>query len=301
MIDLIILYAISAGLFTFGKQAVINTSPFFLSATRLIPSGLLFLAWAYFIEKKSNDKLTQNSLLLLIANILITSLIDGIRFVSLEDIPSAYGALISALAPFIAAFIAYFFFKEVFPPKKILALFLGFFGVLPLIIENISRTTTVQGSLIHLLIGYSTMFLSVLGYVISTFIFKKLIENGYSVVFLLGASTFFGGITSLVISLVTEPWSPVPLTNGPVVIPIIIFLLVTHGLIGQPLGAYLIKKYPVTLVAFASLMTPVTSALFEYFFYKEPIGYTFVFSLIVLGIAFYLFYGEEVQQKAITR
>jgi drug/metabolite transporter (DMT)-like permease len=100
MIDLIILYVISAGLFTFGKQAVMHTSSFFLSATRLIPSGVIFLAWAYFTEKKQSFILKGNAFVLLLLNGFFFYVMDGTRFISLEQIASSYAALISAVAPY---------------------------------------------------------------------------------------------------------------------------------------------------------------------------------------------------------
>ena len=299
MFDLIILYVISAGLFTFGKQALINTSPFFLSAVRLIPSGLLFIAWAYFTGGKGECSLKKGTLSLFVGSAVLYSVMDAFRFIGLQQIPSSYAALLSALAPFIAALVAYFFFKESFSTKKIAALFLGFFGVLPLIIESISQTSTTGFSTMQLLGGYMNTILSVTTYVLSTFVFKKLLDHKYPISLILGITIFFGGIISLIVSLISENWNPIPVENIPVVAPLIVFIFITHNIIAQPLLGYLIKKYPVTLIAFASLVTPITSALLEYFLYGQPIGFVFVFSLIALIVAFRLFFNEENREKAL--
>jgi drug/metabolite transporter (DMT)-like permease len=298
MFDLIMLCAISAGVFTFGKQALMNTAPCFLSAVRLIPAGLIFLLWSYIFDSKKQFSSLPNALPLFTASAFIYSLMDVSRFVSLKQISSSYGALISALAPFVAALIAYCFFKEVFSLKKVGALFLGFFGVLPLIVENISSVGP-QDSMFPLLIGYTSMLLSVASYVVSTFIFKKLLDKNYSIAFVLGITLFFGGLLSLIASLCTETWNPVPLQNSEIAVPIIFLVFVTHGLIAQPLYGYIVKKYPVTLIAFSSLVTPLISALLDYFLYGQKIGYIFVFSLLTLMIAFYIFFNEEKQEKAL--
>lgn len=296
MFDLIAMYVIMAGLFTFGKQALLHGSPFFLTALRYIPSGLIFLVGAYYINKR--EWVYKPDCLPLFSGIAFFYFtMDALRLVSLQRIPSCHAALISALSPLVAALIAYWFFREKFPFKKIAALCLGFCGVLPLIIENVSHTT-ITCSLWHLLGGYAAMFISVLSAVIATFIFKKLITH-YSVFFILGITLFFGGILSLLVSLFSEIWNPIPLSEIATVAPIIIFIFITHNLIAQPLYGYLVKKYPVTLITFATLITPVTSAFLGYFLYEQAIGFAFVFSLITLMVAFFLFYHEEKKEGLI--
>ena len=296
MFDLIIMYVIMAGLFTFGKQALLHSSPFFLTAVRYIPSGLIFLAGAYWFNKKE-FVFKPNCLSLFTGISFFYFLMDALRFVSLKQIPSSHAALVSALSPFVAALIACWFFKEKFPLKKTIALCLGFFGVLPLIIENVSHSD-INCSISHLLGGYVAMLISVISAVVATFIFKRLIKH-YSVSLILGMTLFFGGVMSLVVSLISENWNPVPLEHIAVVAPIILFIFITHNLIAQPLYGYLVKKYPVTLITFATLVTPLTSAALGYFLYGQAIGFTFVFSLFTLMGAFFLFYHEEKKEGLI--
>ncbi len=296
MFDLIIMYVIMAGVFTFGKQALLYSSPFFFTAIRYIPSGLIFIAGAYYANKKEFI-FKRNCVFLFISMAFFYFLMDALRCVSLQHIPSSHAALISALSPFVAASIAYGFFKEKFPFKKLFALCLGFLGVLPLIIENVSRSN-VNCSVFHLLGGYAAMLISVLSAVVGTFIFKRLVAH-YSVSFVLGIALVFGGIMSLVVSLISEVWNPLPIQNVALVAPILLFIFITHNLIAQPLYGYLVKKYPVTLITFATLITPLTSAVLGYFLYAQAIGYTFIFSLITLIVSFFLFYHEEKKEGLI--
>ena len=293
MFDLLIMYVIMAGVFTFGKQALLHSSPFFFTAIRYIPSGLIFVAAAYFSNKKE-FVLKRNPLPLFVGIAFLYFIMDAFRCVSLQHIPSSHAALISALSPFVAALIACWFFKEKFLFKKTFALCLGFFGVLPLIIGNISHAD-VMCSLWHLLGGYAAMFISVLSAVVATFIFKKLILH-YSISLILGVTLFFGGIMSFIVSLVSENWNPIPMTNIALIAPYLLFIFISHNLIAQPLYGHLVKKYPVTLITFSTLVTPLTSALLGYFLYGQVIGYIFIFSLITLMVAFFLFYQEEVKE-----
>ncbi len=286
-----------AGVYTFGKQALLYSDPFFLTAVRYIPSGLVFIAGAYVLNKKE-FVFKKNALPLFIGISFFYFLMDALRLVSLKHIPSSHAALMSVLSPFVAALIASSFFKEKFPFKKYFALCLGFFGVLPLIIETISHNNSLHFSCHDLITGYVAMFISVITAVVATFIFKKLLSF-YSVYLILGVAVFFGGIMSLIVSLVSETWHPIPVENFAFIAPYIVFIFITHNLIAQPLYGYLVKKYPVTLVTFATLITPVTSAALGYLLYGQAIGSVFFFSLITLMIAFILFYQEEVKEGLI--
>lgn len=295
--DLIIMYVIMAGVYTFGKQALLYSDPFFLTAVRYIPSGLIFIASAYFLNKKEFI-FKPKTVHLFIGISFFYFLMDALRLVSLKHIPSSHAALMSVLSPFIAALIAFGFFKERFPLKKCFALCLGFFGVLPLIIESILHTKGTF-SFYSLLSGYLAMFMSVVSAVVGTFIYKRLLHF-YSIYLILGIAVFFGGLISLAISLTSETWNPIPVENVTLIAPFIIFIFITHNLIAQPLYGYLVKKYPVTLVTFATLVTPVTSAALGYFLYGQAIGFTFFFSLVTLMIAFFLFYQEEEKEGLIS-
>lgn len=296
MFDLIIMYVIMAGVYTFGKQALIYSDPFFLTAVRYIPSGLIFIAGAYFLNKKE-FVLKPKTVPLFIGISFFYFLMDALRLVSLKQIPSSHAALMSVLSPFVAALIAFSFFKEKFPLKKCFALCLGFFGVLPLIIENIVHSGGSY-SPYSLVSGYLAMLMSVIAAVVATFIYKRLLAF-YSLYLILGVAVFFGGIMSLAISLVSENWNPVPVENAILIAPVILFIFITHNLIAQPLYGYLVKKYPVTLVTFATLITPLTSAALGYFLYGQAIGCIFFFSLITLMVAFFLFYQEEEKEGLI--
>ena len=294
--DLIIMYVIMAGAYTFGKQALVYSDPFFFTAVRYIPSGIIFITGAYFLNKKE-FVFKPKTMSLFIGMSFFYFLMDALRCVSLKHIPSSHAALMSVLSPFIAALIAFCFFKEKFPLKKCFALVLGFFGVLPLIIESISNSTD-GFSCYNLLSGYVTMFMSTVSAVLVAFLYKRLLAS-YSVYFILGIGVFFGGLMSLAISLLIETWNPVPIENIALVAPTILFVFITHNLIAQPLYGYLLKKYPVTLVTFSTLITPVTSAALSYFIYGQVIGCTFFFSLITLMVAFFLFYHEEKKEGLI--
>ncbi len=300
MLDLLIMYVIMAGVFTFGKQAVLNSSPFFLTAVRYIPAGLIFMAGTYFFARKKFY--LSSRLLPAIAGVtFFFFLMDSFRLIALRTIPSSHGALVNSLSPFIAALFANLVFKERFTLKKLIALCIGFFGVLPLILQNLLLTpVTLTCSPLTQLGGYATLLVSSLSAVVGSFFLKQLVDREkYPIFMSIGIPLFLGGVLALICSLVLEPWNPIPVTNMSVALPLIAVLLVTHNLIAQPLFGYLVKKYPVTLVTFATLITPLATAVLGRCLYGQEIGYVFIFSLITLLASFYLFYHEEQKEGLI--
>lgn len=283
-----------AGVFTFGKQAVLNSSPFFLTAVRYIPAGLIFLTGMYFFNRKKFY--LSSRLIPAIAGLtFFFFLMDSFRLIALRYIPSSHGALVNSLSPFIAALLANLVFKERFTLKKLVALCIGFFGVLPLILQNFLTTPlNITCSPLAQLGGYATLLVSSISAVIGSFFLKQLVDREkYPIFMSIGITLFVGGILALICSLILEPWNPVPVTNASVVFPIIMFLLVSHNLLAQPLFGYLVKKYPVTLVTFATLITPLVTAVLGRCLYDQEIGWVFMFSLVTLLSSFYLFYHEE--------
>ena len=294
MVDLLIMYVIMAGVFTLGKTAVLSSAPFFLTAVRLVPAGFLFLTGVYFFDRKSFF-FKSKFLPTIIGVAFFFFAMDSFRFVGLQYIPSAHAALINSLSPFIAALLATLVFKEAFTLKKLFALCLGFAGVLPLIIENI-QGSLVDGLQAQLLGGYAAVFASMISGVLGTFFLKKLLDKGqYSIYMSLGMALFFGGLLSLSL----ETWTPIPVTDIATVFPIIMFLFVTHNLLSQPLYGYLVRKYPVTLITFATLITPLTACLIGHCFYNQKVGFTFIGAVLSLMVAFYIFYHEEEKEGLI--
>jgi|GEM_PF-1426747 len=300
MVDLICVYAIFAGVFVFGKKAVLNSDPFFLTAVRLIPAGFLLVVFSRLL-RESLPKIKRKTIPLFAGLALFYFLMDAFRFISLKYVPASHAALLSSLTPFITALVAHLMFKEVFPFKKLAALFLGLVAVLPLMIQNLQRSTAPSAETsFQVVTGYAAMLVCVLSIVFAVFLLKEILEKEkYPVIFSMGTALFFGGCASCIVSFFLEPWNPLPLRNPQETVPLILFIFVTHNMISQPLYGYLVRKYPVTLVTFASLVTPITSAILSFFLYDQPIGYTFTFSVVTLAAAFFLFYHEEKKEGLI--
>ena len=291
MLDILLFYTIVAGVFTFGKQSLNAGAPFFLCALRLIPAGLIFLGGVYFFDRK-NFFIKKDGLKSLIGLITFVFFMDVFRFVGLNYVSSSYGALLSTLSPFIASLFAWHVYDEKLTKKKIMALCLGSAAVLPIVISNL--TAPIVESKWLIMIGYGALFISTTSVVIRTFFLKDLVDiKKYNISMILGITFTCVGTASLIISGICEQWNPIPCTNIYSILPHIIGIMILYNIFAQPLYAYLVKKYPVTLVTFFMFATPLITVLLNYFLYNQPIQMIFIFSCILLAGAFFIFYQKE--------
>jgi drug/metabolite transporter (DMT)-like permease len=300
MLTIIAFYALMAGVFTVGKQVALYAHPFFLTGLRLPIAGSIFLLYTRYYEKNSFNKITKPVALLMVAYGFFSLCMDSGRFYALQTLPAANTALVTSLAPFTAAFLSYFFLNEKMTVKKIIILCVGFLGMLPLFVSHLNSSTTVSGSS-NLFMAYGSACLSMLGFVVIG-LFLKILTGKYKVPLFMaiGGGMLMGGLMGLGCSLLFDPWNPLPFINTSKALPIIAYLLVTHNLMAYPLYGYLLEHYPLTLVAFAQLLTPLFTAILRWFWFGETISLPFMISFAVLGGALYLFYKEEEKEGLIT-
>lgn len=291
MLSIVFFYGLMAGVFTVGKQVALYASPFFLTAVRLPLAGLIFLVYARYGENHP-WLLTRSIIALIGAYGIAIVCMDSGRFYALQTLPASNTALISSLAPFTAALLSYLFLGEEITFRKIVILSFGFLGMLPLLISHIYTPQTLI--ITNPWLAYGAACLSMLGFVVSG-LFIKILNTRYKypMFMAIGGGMFVGGLMGLGCSLLFEPWNPVPISDLSKALPIISYLFITHNLIAYPLFGYLLEHYPLTLVAFAQLLTPLFTAILRLIWFKEPISLPFMISFSILSIALYLFYKEE--------
>ena len=298
MLTIVLFYAIMASVFTFGKEVVLYVQPFFLSALRMPLAGLCFLIYEYIYNRKAFIALPKILPFLVAYGISIT-FTDSARFIALQTLPAANTALVATMAPFIAALVSYFYLKESITRKKIIALCVGFFAILPIIASHVS-SPRVGVTLEEIVVAYGAAFLSVLGFVGSG-LFIKLLTKRYKIspFMIVGVGSLVAGCLSFFLSYRYETWDPLPFIDMQKALPLVLFLFIVHNMIAFPLYAYLLERFPLTLVSFAQFLAPLFTALLRWFWFNEPITLSFVVSLVVLCGALYFFYKEEEQEGLI--
>jgi drug/metabolite transporter (DMT)-like permease len=298
MFAIVFFYVLMAGVFTVGKQVVLYAHPFFISALRLPTAGFIFLMYARY-SQKHKWYITRPIAMLIASYSIAIVFMDSGRFYALQTLPAANTALITSFAPFAAALASYLFLKEKISSRKIMILAIGFFGMLPLFISNMHMPADTNYS--HLLFAYSSAFFSMIGFVFSGLFIKILTKRyNYSMFMAIGWGMLIGGAITFGLSLAFDPWNPMPFINASKAWPIIIYLFLTHNLIAYPLYGYLLEHYPLTLVVFAQLLTPLFTAILRLVAFGETISLPFMVSFAILSGSLYLFYKEEEKEGLIT-
>lgn len=300
MISIVLFYAVMASVFTFGKEVVLYVQPFFLSALRLPLAGLIFLLYEYVYNRRAFTALPRILPFLIAYGISIT-FTDSARFIALQTLPAANTALVATMAPFIAALVSYFYLRESITTKKIIALCIGFFAILPILVSHVSAPRPGV-TLEQIVVAYGAAFFSVLGFVGSG-LFIKLLTKRYqaSLFIIVGMGSLVAGCLSLFLSYRYETWDPLPFIDMQKALPLVGFLFIVHNMIAFPLYAYLIERFPLTLVAFAQFLAPLFTALLRWLWFNEPITLSFIVSLVALCGALYFFYKEEEQEGLIKQ
>ncbi len=300
MVLIFLFYVIIACVMIVGKQVGMYSTPWFLVAIRLMPAGVIFLCVDYFKNKKLRLPTLKSwdSLLIVLYSFNIL-FVDFTRLKGLSYIPSSNAALISMTAPFFAVFFSWKFFGEHVTAKKIGALILGVCGVMPLIVSHMQLG---HQSITDIILGYGFILLATVGIIVSGIFAKHLIaQKGYQLFTITGLVMLGGGFLGLISSLTFDQWTPVPLSNFSVTIPLILFLFFSHSLVAFPLYTYLVQKYPITLVSFAQCIMPFLTAIMGWFLVGEVISLMFFLSFCILILSLYIFYQEELKEGLISK
>ena len=291
---LFLMYALFGLTFIFGSAAMKNASPIFFIGMRMIVSGVLMLGYLKIRHKSCKIKKEDlvHFLFLSIFHILIPFLGE---FWALQYLTAAKVSLIWSLSPFITAVFAWFMFRERMTILKFVGMLIGFVGFIPIVIHEGAKETTLSSFL-----NITTADFALIGAVVSAAFawssFKKLLQKGYSSLFINGWAMLMGGCSAMALSPLFEPWNPLPVRNWPITFGCLMALVLIGGIICYNLYGYLLKHYTVTFLSFAGGMVPFWTAMFQWLILHQRVSIAFVVSVLIISIGLYIFYREELRQ-----
>lgn len=312
---LILLYNILiAGTFTLSKALLNYQTPIFCVAIRMISAGSVILAGLYLWNRAAFRFNWKDSVLFVKVTVFSIYVSFVADFLGLETVSSAKACLIFNLAPFVAALYSYFWFNEKMGYKKIIGLAIGFLGFLPLIMAE--SPEEIGFSIGFVSIGEILMFISMFTATYGWVVFRKLSRDlSYSPWFINGISMFFGGLLSLITSLIFEgsprllvgvgqqnpsyAWTVLTSYVSPYVASLVLcitllwLLIIMSNFICYNLYGYLLRDYTATFLSFAGFVTPLFAALYGWFFLGETVSSAFFITMIIVLFGLYLFYQEE--------
>lgn len=319
MLFVILLYALYAISFTFGKAILGFIQPVFFIGVRMLLSGLLLLIYQYFFNRKQWRFLLKDWFWYLQIMFFQVYFSYVGEFIALsQGVSSGKDSFFfTLLSPFFTAFFSYLFLSERITTKKWVGLGIGLVGFLPLLLTQ-PITSEEIGSWWRISSGELLLIGAVLSAAYSWVIVKRLVDtDSYSPIMINGIGMLGGGLMALIHSFYTEktPYFTfiVPSNDslGQLLLnymsnesaAFILFslyfgllVLITNLIFNNAYG-FLLRRYSATFLSLAGVTTPLFTALWGWLLLSEKVGWSFGVSLVLTSIGLYIFYQEELRQS----
>jgi drug/metabolite transporter (DMT)-like permease len=284
--------ALFAATFPLGKIALHYASPVFLTAVRMLLAGSILFSYSYFKEDKKIKVHKKDWALFAKTSFFYIFLAFVPEFWALNYLTSIKTNLLWSAQPFLAAILGFFILSEKLNYKKLLALFVGFMGMLPIIF------TTDQGErgltqFFSISLPEFALFVAVFSTIYGWFLIKQLLDKGYSLSLINGITMSLGGRLCLVTSFGEQFFYQQELYNNfPLVLGYSFLLVLISNILGYGIYGYLLSRYSITFLSFTGFTCPLFGFLFSYLLGETiPVGYIYGCGLIIVGL--YIFYLEE--------
>lgn len=288
---IIFMYALFATSIPVCKLLLQGTTPLFLLGSRKAIAGVLLLIWQYaqnkekfYIKPKHMYYFAQITIFGILINYFL-------RFWALEHLTVVKTCLLFNFAPFFTALYSYFFFKESLTKSQWVGLFIGFLGLVPIIVST-SPGEAEMGELFYISWPELALIFSVAIHSYSFIVMRKLIKDKHYTPMLVNGSTyFFAGIIALCTSYFIDGFMPI---NDPkFYFSWLAVLIVVSNMIAHTIYGHLLKHYTATFLAFVGFIAPLFSALYGWGFFGETITWHFYASSLIVFVGLALFYKDE--------
>ena len=290
----IFLHAIFPLIFSIGKMGMLYAPFCFFIALRALSCGL-FSMGVYVLAVNNKKRVEpKDRMLLVLAGLFGIYLTFIPEFWALQYLSVGKVAFIFVLAPFFTALFSRLHGLERFSYKKLLGLFIGFTGFVPVLMSKGAGEAGLS-SLFHFELPEIALIFAVGCYAYSWVLIKRLTkQSDYSPWFVSGFSMLEGGIMALVTSFFYDGWyqGVSPVTSwGPLLW--YVFLLMSVAITVFVLYIYLLKEYSATLISFFGFTRSFFGAFYGWLFLGEVVPWVFYPSVLVVSLGLYLFYQEE--------
>ncbi|MEN9654053.1 MAG: hypothetical protein RL235_165 [Chlamydiota bacterium] len=295
----VFMYGIWSSVFSLGKLALDHSPPLFLTAARMILAGALLLTFIAITKPKTLKKVTGKQWISIsILALFSIYLTNALEFWSLQHLTAAKTCFIYSLCPFFAAILSYLHFGETMSPRKWLGMAVGFAGFVPVLMT--------QKGAGELLTSWSVLswpelamigaaFCSVYGWIILRLLVKG---DDTSPLLANGSSMLIGGLFALIHSVISEPWTPLPVASGswtPFIQGILVITLISN-LICYNLYGWLLKRFTATFLSFMGLLSPIFASLHSWLFLGEIPSPTLFAGTAIVSFGLWLVYSAELKQ-----
>ncbi len=288
---ILLMNALFAATFPLGKFALQYAGPVFLIAIRMLLAGFLLLGVSY----KSNPwKVFKEDWFIFVRTAFFYVFLAFVpEFWALKYLSSIKTNLLWSVQPFLAALFGFILLSEKISYKKMIALSIGFMGMLPIIF------TCDAGEMSFSQMCYSVswpefaLFVAVSSTIYGWFLIKQLLARGYSLSLINGVTMTIGGCACLAASLFEHFLYQQELySNLSAVVIYSALLVLISNVLGYGIYGYLLSRYSITFLSFSGFTCPLFGFLFSYLL-GEPFYASYGYGFVLISIGLYIFYREE--------
>jgi drug/metabolite transporter (DMT)-like permease len=288
-------YFLWSSVFPIGKSALSVSPPIFLTAVRMLFAAALLLVYLG-IKSRGSFKLSWRQIgALALFGFLGVYLTNVLEFWSLTSLPAAKVCFLYSLSPFLAALLSYFHFNEKMTWRKWVGMALGFVAMLPVLMQQ-SGSESLMSAFGFIswpdLAMFGAVFASVYGWILLRISLK---EHKVSTLMANAGGMLLGGLMALVHSSLVDSWSPFPVSNWPLFTQGVVLMTLISNIICFNIYGYLLKKYTMTLLSFAGLLSPIFASLTSWLLLGEPISWVLISCTGIILFALYIVYSEELK------
>lgn len=273
------------------RVAVLHYPAFLFAAIRQVVSGIILMAIALMMNKKT-DLSWKNIRLNALVGFLLITVGNGLVTWGEKYIPSGVAALICSLMPISAVLIGITSSaREKINGIVVAGLILGFCGVALIFKDNIADLTNRS-----YLLGMLATFIATTSWAAGSVVNKKRSQN-INPLFNSGMQLFAGGIFLFGFSPVMDTYN-----NESLFVPEVIWSMVYLVILGSVLAyaayMYALKELPVGVVTLYAYVNPLVAVVLGYFILREQLTIFTVLAFVTIAAGVYIVnYGYQRQQK----
>jgi drug/metabolite transporter (DMT)-like permease len=285
------MYALFATSIPICKFLLQYTTPLFLLGSRHAFAGILLLIWQ-FIENKKKLYIEPKHIHYFAQIAVFGTFVNYfLRLWALEYLPVVKTCLLFNFGPFFTALYSYFFFKESLTKNQWIGLFIGFLGLIPIIVST-SPGEAEMGELFYVSWPELALILSVAIHSYSFIVMRKLIKDKHYTPMLVNGSTYFSaGVMAFMASYYFDGFMPVD--SPKIYFSWLAVIIIVSNMIAHTIYGHLLKYYSATFLSFVGFIAPLFSALYGWGFFGETITWHFYASSIIVFAGLALFYKDE--------
>lgn len=302
MMQIMLLYALYAVVFIFAKQALLFSTPIFLTGARMMTAGICsYIFHGLWYRRVSLSSITRYDawyiFLLAVFNVYLTNANEAW---SLQYLSAGKVAFIYNFSPFFSLFFSWWMFKEKITLKKIFGMVIACASISPLLMDSpMLDVVDITGRIGFLSVAEIIMIIAsaatALGWVLMKYLMDK--RSDFNSYFLNGVSLTLGGMMCF-----AQAWSS---ETQPYIMPghfydflgYMILMMILQNLIAYNFNAYLLKIHSATLVILFSFVMPIMTALLGYLFLSEPLTLEFFGCSMGVAIGLLIFYQQELLEE----